>query len=146
MAGFLGKAPLTSDVGLLLEIVVIAILFFGRFGLARKKRIKEHAVLMLTAVVLHAASVLLIMIPSFEVYLIMIGFSGFFSPAMIITWIHAPAGSIALLLGGYLVVNWRFRSPAVACYKRNRLMRPLWWLWIFSLSLGLLIYASIAFF
>ena len=145
MTGFLGKAPITSDIGLVLEIAVIAILFYGRFGLAKRKRIREHALLMLTAVVLHATSVLLIMIPSFDASLGLL-FSNFFSPAMIITWIHAPAGSIAIVLGGYLVVNWRFRSPAVACYPRKRLMRPLWWLWVFSLFLGLLIYAAIAFF
>ena len=145
MTGFLGKAPLTSDVGLFLEVIVIAVLLYGRFGLAKKMRLREHGISMLVAVILHASSVLLIMIPSFDKSLGLL-VSNIFDPAMFITWIHAAAGSIALILGCYLVLNWRFRSPAVACYKRKQLMRPLWWLWVFSLILGLLIYVSIAFF
>jgi len=39
MAGFLGKAPLPSDVALFLEIAILAILFIGRFKLARKGRV-----------------------------------------------------------------------------------------------------------
>ena len=145
MAGFLGKAPLTSDAGLLLEVIVVAVLLFGRYGLAKKKRLREHGISMLIAIILHATSVLLIMIPSFDASLSLL-VSNFFDPAMLATWIHAVAGSIALILGGYLVLNWRFRPPAVACYKRKQLMRPLWWLWVFSLFLGLLIYVAIAFF
>ncbi|HJX23223.1 MAG TPA: hypothetical protein VJ574_02290, partial [Candidatus Bathyarchaeia archaeon] len=60
----LGKAPLTSDIGLFLEIAVIAILIIARFRYASKKRLREHGILMLIAVALHATSVLLIMIPS----------------------------------------------------------------------------------
>jgi hypothetical protein len=145
MPGFIGKAPITSDIGLILELAVIVILFFGRFGLARKKRFKDHAILMLAAILMHAASILLIMIPSFEASLGLL-FSDFFSPPFLITWIHAPVGSISIILGSYLVVNWRFRSPDVACFKMKRFMRPLWWLWTFSLSLGLLVFIAVAFF
>jgi hypothetical protein len=145
MAGFLGKAPLTSDVGLLLEIIVLALLIFGRFRFAGKGKIRKHAFSVLTAVILHITSILLIMVPSFEVYLSATGVSGLFSPASIITWIHVPMGTIAIAMGIYLILNWRLRQTFTACYKRKSLMRPLWWLWVLTLTLGMLIYVSIAF-
>lgn len=145
MADFLGKAPLTSDIALFLEIAIIVALFIGRFKFARNKRFRAHGVAVTTAVALHAFTILLVMIPSFTVSLDVL-FKDLFSPVMIITWIHAPLGLAVLILGVYLVSVWRFRPPGATCYKRARLMRPLWLLWVFNLVLGLLIYISIAFY
>lgn len=143
MAGFLGKAPLTSDIALFLEIAVILVLFIGRYKFARNKRFRAHGVAVATAVALHAFTILLVMIPSFAVSWDIL-FKDFFSPVIIITWIHAPLGLAVLILGMYLVSVWRFRPPDATCYKRARLMRPLWLLWVLNLTLGLLMYISIA--
>jgi hypothetical protein len=145
MAGFLGKAPLTSDIALFLEIAIIIALFVGRFKFARNKRFRAHGLTLTAAVGLHAINILLVMIPSFAVSLDIL-LKDFFSPAIIITWVHAPLGLAILILGVYLVSVWRFQSPEATCYKRARLMRPLWLLWVFNLVLGLLLYISIAFY
>lgn len=143
MTGFLGKAPLSSDIGLLLEIAVIVALFAGRYIFARKGRIQAHGLTITIAVILHFISVFAIMIPSF-VRSTDILFLDFFSPAIIITWVHMPLGALVLSIGIYLVSEWRFRPPQATCYKRIRLMRPLWLLWVFSLALGILLYLAIA--
>jgi hypothetical protein len=145
MAGFLGKAPLTSDIGLILEIAVTVALIVGRFAYARKGRLRAHGFAVTIAVILHCVSVPLIMIPSFLGSLNAL-LTNLSSPAIIITWIHMPIGLAVLFLAIYLVVSWRFREVNATCYKRSGLMRPLWMLWIFSLFLGYLLYLSIAFF
>jgi hypothetical protein len=145
MAGFLGKAPLTSDIALFLEIAIIVALFVGRFKFARNRRFRAHGLTVTAAVGLHALTILLVMIPRFVVSLDLL-FTDFFSPTIIITWIHAPLGLAVLILGVYLVSIWRFQPPDATCYKRARLMRPLWLLWMFNLVLGLLIYVAFALF
>jgi hypothetical protein len=144
MAGPLGKAPLTSDIALFLEIAIIIALFVGRYKFARNKRFRAHGFTVTVAVGLHALTILLVMIPSFAVSWDTL-LKDFFSPAIFITWIHAPLGLAILILGAYLVSVWRFQSPDASCFKRAKLMRPLWMLWVFNLVLGLLLYISIAF-
>lgn len=143
MAGILGNAPLTSDISLLLEIAVIIALFVGRFRFARNKRFTAHGFTLTFAVILHAVAVLLVMIPSL-VSTVDFLISDLSNPVVIITWIHAPLGLVVLILGIYLVLGWRFQSPNASCYKRAKLMRPLWVLWILSMILGVLIYIAIA--
>jgi hypothetical protein len=143
MAEFLGKAPLSSDIGLFLEVGVIAMLLVGRFFFARKGRVTSHGYTLTIAIVLHSISVASIMIPSFA-NLINNPLTDFFSPAMILTWIHAPLGLLVLILGIYLVLDWRFRPPQDTCYKRVKLMRPLWLLWMLSVTMGIVMYLSIA--
>jgi hypothetical protein len=143
MAGFLGKAPFASDIGLFLEIAVTVLLFVGRFGFARRGRTRAHGFALASAVLLHFVSVLVIMIPSFVVSTSIL-FNGFSSPAIILTWIHVPLGLTVLAIGLFLVFEWQFRMPNSKCYKRLGLMRPLWLLWMFILILGYLIYLSIA--
>jgi hypothetical protein len=143
MSGLFGKAPVTSDIGLLLEVGVIATLLIGRFIFARKGRVISHGYALTIAIVLHAISVASIMIPSFA-NLINNPLTDFFSPAMILTWIHAPLGLLVLILGIYLVLDWRFRPPQDTCYKRVKLMRPLWLLWMLSVTMGIVMYLSIA--
>lgn len=143
MSGLFGKAPVTSDIGLLLEIGVIATLLIGRFIFARKGKVTSHGYTLTIAIVLHATSLLSIMIPSFA-NVINNPLTNFFSPAMILTWIHAPLGSLVLILGAYLVLEWRFKPPKDTCYKRVKLMRPLWLLWMLSIAMGIVIYLSIA--
>lgn len=144
MTGFLGKAPLISDIGLILEIAVIIILLFGRYRFARRKKFATHGFMMAFAVGLHTVSILLIMIPSLLASL-SVFLGNLQMPAVILTWIHVPTGALALILGAYLILKWRFKS-ASTCYRRAKLMRPVWWLWILSLILGLFIFAAIAFF
>ena len=89
MAGFLGKAPLTSDIGLVLEIAGLLLLFVARYKFARSGKTVAHGYTVTAALVLHAISVTVVMIPSFTRSLDIL-ISDFFSPAIIATWVHIP--------------------------------------------------------
>src|SRR4030067_2534165 len=141
MAGFLGKAPLTSDIGLVLEIVVLILLFVARYKFVRSGKTVAHGYTVTVALVLHAISVIVVMIPSFTRSLDIL-ISDFLSPAIVATWVHVPLGFVVLILGAYLISEWRFQSAHVICYRRVKLMRPLWLLWAFSVVLGILLYMS----
>ena len=143
MAGFFGtKAPVTSDIALVLEIAIIIILFVSRFRFARGKRYVTHGYTMAFAVGLHFVTILLVMIPAFiNVFLPNLG--GFSTFWIIIVLIHIPAGVIAWLIALFLVVTWRFHSEKeMKCHRRRRLMRPLFWLWTFALVLGIVLYSA----
>jgi uncharacterized membrane protein YozB (DUF420 family) len=86
---------------------------------------------------------LLVMIPSLVLSLDLF-ISDLSNPFVIITWIHVTLGFVTLILGIYLILVWRFRSPNASCYKRAKLMRPLWLLWLVSMVLGIPIYIAIA--
>lgn len=141
MTGFLGtEAPWTSDIALLLEIAILIILFTSRFRFARSKKFVKHGYAMTSAVILHAATILLVMVPSFTLYVPSLG--SLSAVWLIILFVHIPAGLIAWIIGLFLVATWRFRSEAeMTCMKRSRLMRPLFWLWVFALILGIALYA-----
>jgi uncharacterized membrane protein YozB (DUF420 family) len=143
MTGFLGNAPLTSDISFFIQIATAVALLVGRFRFARKKRFTEHGRVMAFAVSLHIISVLLVMIPSLAISLDLF-LSEFLEPAILITWIHVPLGTLTLILGAYLVVEWRFRPVSTTCQRRAKVMRPLWLLWIVSLILGFIVYAALA--
>lgn len=138
MLGFLGtKAPLLSDVGWRLEFVVLGILIFGRLKFVRHKGYVKHGETAAYAVSLHALSIFLVMIPSLY-YLVQTKLSIL---GMLILLTHVPAGILAEILGILLVIKWRFRSPPdMDCVKRRRLMKPLFWLWMFALVLGITVY------
>jgi len=143
MSGPFGKAPLTSDIGLFLEIGVLITLLVGRYFFARKGRIAAHGYAVTVAIAMHTASVLSIMIPSFAKSADIL-FTDLLNPPVILTWIHIPLGVAVIVLGIYLIAEWQFRPPGATCYRRVKLMKPLWLLWILSLIMGFLIYLSIA--
>jgi uncharacterized membrane protein YozB (DUF420 family) len=142
MLGLLGtKAPLVSDISLLLEISILIVLFVGR-RYAKKGKYKTHGFIMTSAVTLHALTILLVMTPSFALFVDVLGSD----PAIlgligtIIVSIHVPAGLVAEILGVLFVAQWGFK-PTIGCIKRRRLMLPLFLLWALSSILGIAIYA-----
>jgi uncharacterized membrane protein YozB (DUF420 family) len=58
-------------------------------------------------------------------------------------WIHAITGSIALILGIFLVLAWIINLSNVAgCVKRKRIMDATIILWALSLIFGIVTYLS----
>ena len=142
MIGLFGtKAPLVSDISLLLEIAILIVLFVGR-RYAKKIKYRTHGFIMTGAVTLHALTILLVMTPSFALFVDVLGSD----PAslgligIIIVSIHVPAGIVAEILGVIFVAQWGFK-PTIGCIKRRRLMLPLFLLWTLSSILGIAIYA-----
>jgi len=139
MPGLFGtNAGNTSDLNLLLQIIIIIIIFVGAKSGKEKTResLKTHRRIMTAAVVLNAIGFLLVMGPSFVSY--------FFTPlpnlstiGIVSTALHAIFGSTAEILGIAFVIN---KKP-----KNVRLwMRITKWLWVIAFILGVSLYLQIA--
>lgn len=128
-----------TDLNLVLQIIILAIIFVSLFY-KRKTKFKAHGATMGLAVILQILAFILVMGPTFFNNI------DFFStetsiPAVQTAWIHAVPGTIALLLGIFLVARWAVKASNVAgCYKRKRIMDITIVLWIFSLVFGIVTY------
>jgi len=133
---------LQTDLNLILQIIILAIIFVSLFY-KRKTNFKVHGATMGIAVILQIIAFILVMGPTF------FNNFDFFSTSTSIAavqtaWIHAVPGAIALLLGIYLVTRWAVKTSNVAgCYKRKRIMDVTIGLWIFSLLFGIATYVLI---
>lgn len=140
MSGLLGTgADVLQDITLFLEVIILVLLLAG-YILVRTKKLRQHGVIMSAAVILHTLTIFIVMVPSFVVYFEIL-LRDISSPGVIITWVHFVAGTLADVLGIFLVAEWRYRpSPKMTCVKRRRLMKLLLALWILALALGLAFY------
>ena len=126
---------------LLLQIAMLCVLVIGR-SRAKGKNFGPHGRYMAVAVVLNAASIATIMVPSL---LLGLGFlaTNPTNPISIITILHAGMGTVAEFLGIYLVYKWRFSKAVVECMKNRRLMKPTIALWATTAILGVLFYLEL---
>lgn len=130
---------IAATISLIFQIVVLVLLFAG-VGLKGRKKFRQHGITMLTAVVLHIITILVVMIPSF--------ISGFISPgsidlanALVVTsLVHAFVGIAALLLGVWLVASWRLKADMKTCFAKKSIMRVTITIWLITLFLGIFIY------
>ena len=142
MSGIFGtNAVLITDINLLIQIISFIILLSGLIYKA-KGNFKLHGSFMGLAVFLHLISFLIAMGPSF------IGGFDFFTTDTSLTgvqtmWVHAIAGTAALILGIVLVIAWILQSSNVkACIRRKRLMDITALLWTISLIFGIATYLA----
>jgi len=139
MSGIFGtKAPLPSDLNLLLQLGILVILLVGvKFGKEKTaKSLKMHGRIMTIAVVLNAVGILFVMIPSFIAY-----FSAPLKELSLVgvlsTSIHASFGGLAEALGIAFVLE---KKP-----KKVRMwMRLTTLFWIITFVLGVSLYLQIA--
>lgn len=139
MTGIFGtEASLTSDLNLLLQLVILVLLIVGfKFGKQKTgKSLKRHGKIMSIVVVLSIVSFVVVMAPSFANY-----FSSPQSELSLIgilpTLLHALLGSLA----GFLGIAFAFNKKP----KKIRLwMRLSMLFWIIALILGFSLYLQIA--
>jgi hypothetical protein len=130
---------LHTDLNLVLQITILAILFVSLFY-KRKTKFKAHGVTMGLGVILQILAFILVMGPTFFNNLDFF-YSEASVPAVQTTWIHAVPGAIALLLGIFLVARWAVKTSNVTgCYKLKRIMDVTIVLWILSLVFGIATY------
>ena len=130
---------LLATLSLIVQFVVLALLF-GGLWLKKTKKFRQHGITMLTAVVLHTITILVVMVPSF--------ISGFSSPAsidlanalVVTSLVHAFAGIAALLLGVWLVASWRLKADMKTCFAKKSIMRVTITIWLIALFLGIFMY------
>jgi len=134
------SAYFASDVSLVLQIVVLALLLTG-LGFRLKKMFRYHGATMLSAVVVHIATILAVMIPSFLNFAPAITLT---STISLITLIHVVAGVVALILGIWIVASWRFQQSIANCIAKKNVMRVTYTLWLIAVVLGIILYLYIA--
>ncbi len=132
---------LNSDVSLVLQIIVLALIIFAVI-LKSKKKFGQHGLTMLGAVVLHIVSILAVMVPSFGLFFGS-GSINLADTVTMITIVHAFAGLIAALLGVWLVVSWHLKADLKGCFQKKRLMDVTFGLWVLAIVLGIIIYFKI---
>ncbi len=135
MSAIIGTgAPVSSDLNLLLQIIVLTALIFGAI-LCVKKRFIGHSRVMTAVVILNAAGLIFVMAPSLFIYLT--SHPEIFSFSFFSTALHVLAGIAAIATGIAFILN---KKPL-----NVRLWMRLGFLfWVTSFILGVLIYLQIA--
>jgi hypothetical protein len=131
----------TVTASLALQIVVLFLLSYGLL-LKKKFKYRQHGFMMATAVIVHLVMIFYIMIPSFVLavvpdYIV----TSPFEVTSIVGLIHGILGSLAVALGAWLVVAWRFNRDFNGCFARKKLMLPTLTVWVTALLLGIILYA-----
>lgn len=136
MLGFFGKAPLTSDLGLFLELgILVVLLIVLRFHkIKTKQALLRHHRAMVVVIILGFIVTLSIMVHSFlNFFSAKVDLLSFFALLIIF---HALMGAFALAFGITLAINVRPR-------KLRRWMRITMFLWLFAIVLGLILFLQI---
>jgi len=132
MAGFLGTgAPFRADVNLVIQILMGLTLLIGMF-LARQGNYRAHALCQTSVVLLNLILIGLIMLPSFRLGVLPGLPDRLRKPYYFIATLHTAMGSIAELLGLYIVLRANTNLlPKALCFQNYKLwMRStlaLWW-------------------
>ena len=119
--------------------VFLVFLLLASFVLKKRGRFFLHGGSMLVAVILNAVSFVLVMGPSLRDKRTLIADFPLSRLPMVIV-VHAILGSIAEILGIWVVVSWRLRSGTQHCARKRKLMRVTFVLWLIALLLGILAY------
>jgi uncharacterized membrane protein YozB (DUF420 family) len=141
--GVSGTGPLLlSNLNLILQVIIL-----GLLGLAVYFRLRHslarHGFVMGTAIGVHTAAILGIMLPSL---LSMDGLLGnLMTNFALITLTHAALGTLVEIMGVWLVAAWLHDSKrsVAKCFERKNIMRVTIALWLTELALGLLVYTML---
>ena len=140
MSGFFSpNSSLIVDLNILIQIISLLILSIS-IGFKFKKNFKIHGLLMGLAIVLHLIFFFIVMLPSFTA-----GFEFFTTSISLFgvqsMWIHAIPGSIAIILGLYIVITWISKIQNISnCFKKKRLMDITFIVWLLSIVFGIITY------
>ena len=96
-----------STLNLILQFVILGVLVYGILS-AKKKRLNMHGYIAFVAIALNALSIVVVMLPSASRIIAGASQSGF---TMIVA-AHSLLGFIVEVLGAYIVLRWRFQTPA----------------------------------
>lgn len=132
MSGFLGTgAALKADINLVIQLLMGIALLLGMI-LARRRHYRAHAICQGSVMLLNLVMIALIMLPSFRLGVLPGLPAELDKPFYFVATLHAALGSVAELLGLYIVLragtNW---LPRALCFQNYKLwMRTelaLWW-------------------
>jgi uncharacterized membrane protein YozB (DUF420 family) len=128
-----------ATLSLSLQIAVLALLLAGYFQ-KRKGKFRRHGFLMLAAVVVHLIVILAVMVPSLVIGLIPFIVEQPTEPVRLLSIAHAATGTIAAVLGVWIVGSWRLRTSLQFCSPKRRFMLATIAVWTVALALGIVMY------
>jgi uncharacterized membrane protein YozB (DUF420 family) len=142
--GFLGtNAPFISDLSLILMLVTAALLTYGRH-LARRKRYKTHGRIQTAAVILSTVVALTFMLYSFVKHSLPGVPSRLLEGDFGISTLHAIVGSIAVVLGVFVVLRGHNLVPKALRFKNYRsTMRASYRIYMLATLLGITVYVLV---
>lgn len=128
------SAPLSSDISVILQLVVMGVIFVG-FIFAKRRSFMNHGIVLFIATLLNTGSILVIMIP----VALRRGDSSVIGLNMLFR-AHMVMGLIVEAAAIYILAEWRFQKPGPTCFQRKKWMLTLALVWLGELILGLLLY------
>ncbi|MGB9914374.1 MAG: hypothetical protein ACPLIG_00355 [Candidatus Bathyarchaeales archaeon] len=129
-----------AAVSLILQVAAICLISAG-LALKRRKRLRQHGLVMLAAVAMHTVLIFAWMVPSFaSLFTSSTGFADVFT---LVILAHAFSGIVADALGVWVVASWRLRADIQACFAKKGVMRITIVLWLIALLLGMTLYLKI---
>ena len=129
---------LEATISLVLQIAVVTLLFVA-IQLKNRKKYREHGSLMVAAVILHLITVLAVMGPTFGTFFNSSG-TIVFDATVIMSLIHVALGSIAVVIGIWIVASWHFKTDVKGCFTKKKIMGPTFALWTLSALWGKIMY------
>ncbi len=130
---------LFATISLTIQAIVLFLLLYGNW-LRRRTKFVQHARVMTAALVLHLTMIATFMVPALLLALIPVFIIPHLTDATsILTLIHVPLGTVAVLLGVWLVLSWR-RTSLEACFTRKKLMLATIAVWLAALAVGFVLY------
>jgi len=131
-----------ATISLVIQLVVLGLLF-GGVWLKAMKKFRQHGIIMLSAVVLHAILIFTWMIPMFSGFLSAPTPINLADTLVIIILVHAFAGIIAFVLGVWLVGSWHLKADLKTCFAKKNIMRVTIALWLIALIFGIILYLKV---
>jgi len=131
-----------ATISLVVQLVILGLLLGGMW-LKVTKKFRQHGIIMLTAVVLHAVMVFAWMIPVFSTLFSSPGSINLADMFTVIILVHAFTGIAATVLGIWLVASWRLQANMKTCFAKKRVMLVTITLWLIALVIGIYLYLRI---
>jgi len=142
MGLFNANAPVTADLNLLFQILILVFLVVGASLAKFRRRFMKHGAIMVVAMAMNTISIAIVMMPS------LLSSRGLFSmpfthPALVV-FSHAIMGSLVEILGIWLITKWMFRNYGIkSCAQNRNIMRATIFLWFVELLLGIYVYTML---
>ncbi len=131
------SAPLSSDISMILQLVVLGIILVG-FAVVKQRKHQIHGVLMAIAALVNTASILVVMVPvALRVTDTSLPGLGF------IFRTHILMGLLIEGMAVYIIADWRFQEPGPTCFQRKNWMLTLTIVWIAELLFGMMLYMKL---
>jgi len=130
-----------STVNLGIQIIVLGLLA-SAFFLKTQKKYRQHGIVMLSAVILHIISILIVMVPSFVAF-IGPGSVNFSDVLVMVALVHVSAGLVTASLGVWLAGSWHLKVDIQGCFRKKRVMDVTLILWMLTIALGIFLYLVI---